>query len=128
LKTYDHFSSSWTSRVFGGKSHELVVELAGVLAGQSGVADHGVAVHLHQASGGPDAVAFGQVLEDRDGLLLGQLRAEQGRPLAFGEAVLAGAAVEQPALLVLAVAGADGQVSEPALAVIRTLLVHAAEA
>ena len=98
-----------------------------MLAGQASVTDHGVAVHLHQPSGGSNAVAFGEVLEDRDGLLLGQLRAEQGCSLAFGETVLAGAAVKHPALFVLAVAGADGQVAETAFAVIGALLVHAAE-
>jgi hypothetical protein len=99
-----------------------------MLAGQACVADHGVAVHLHQPCGGPNAVAFGQVLEDRDGLLLGQLRAERGRPLALGEAIFARAAVEQSTLLVLAVAGADGQLADASLAVIGALLVHAAEA
>ena len=48
----------------------------------------------------------------------GQLRAEQGRPLALGEPVPAGAAVEQPVLLLLAVAAADRQVAGPALAVV----------
>ena len=128
MKTNDHFSSNWTSRVFGGKRHDLVVELAGVLAGEPGVADHGVAVHLHQPGGGADAVAFGEVLEDRGGLLLGQLRAEEGRPLAFGEPSLAAAAVEQPPELVLAVEGADGQVIAASLAVVGALGVQAAEA
>src|SRR6516165_2903970 len=38
LPTKDHFSSNWTSRVSGGKSHELVVQLAGVVTGQPAVA------------------------------------------------------------------------------------------
>jgi hypothetical protein len=67
------------------------------------------------------------MLEDRDGLLRRQLRAEQGRGLAFGEAVAAGAAVQQPNVLVLAVTGADGQVAEATLAVVGTVVVLAAE-
>ena len=59
LTTNDHFSSNWTSRVLGGKRHQLVVELAGVVAGQPGVADHGVAVHLHQPRGAPWLAAGG---------------------------------------------------------------------
>jgi hypothetical protein len=59
LKTNDHFSSNWTCRVLGGKSHDLVVELPGVSAGQAAVADDRVAVHLHQSGGGADAVPLG---------------------------------------------------------------------
>jgi hypothetical protein len=91
LFTKDHFSSNWTSRVLGGKRHQFVVQLPGVVAGQPAVADDRVAVHLHQPGGGAGAVALGLVLEDRRRLFLGQLGAEQGRPLAFGEPGLAGA-------------------------------------
>ena len=42
----------------------------------------------------------------------------RGVPLRSENRSLAGAAVEQPALLVLAVAGADGQVADPPLAVV----------
>src|SRR4051794_36666960 len=59
LFTNDHFSSHWTSRVSGGKSHELVVELAGMVAGQPAVANDGIAIHLHESGGGADAVALG---------------------------------------------------------------------
>src|SRR5512135_2524574 len=126
-KTNDHFSSNWTSRVLGGKGHQFVVELPGVVAGQPAVTDDGIAIHRHQSGGGADAVPLGAVLEDRQGLILGQLRPEQGRPLALGEPRLAGAAVQHPALLVLAVAGADRQVAEPALAVVGAVLVLATE-
>jgi hypothetical protein len=104
------------------------VELAGVLAGQSAVADDRVAIHLHQPRGGADAVPLGQVLENRQGLLLSQLRPEQGRPLALGGPRLTRAAVEHPALLVLAVTRADGQVADPPLAVVGAPLVLATEA
>jgi hypothetical protein len=99
-----------------------------VAAGQPGVADHGVAVHLHQPGGGADAVALGQVLEDRQRLLLGQLGAEQRGALLLREPRLAGAAAEQAAALVLAVAGADRQVVDPSRAEVGATLVQAAEA
>jgi hypothetical protein len=104
------------------------MELAGVAAGQPAIADHGVAVHLHQAGGGADAGALGQVLEDRQGLLLAQLGAEQRGALPLREAAFAGAAVEHAALPVLAVAGADRQVANPSLSKVGATLVLTAEA
>src|SRR5512135_1782229 len=118
LATNDHFSSNWTSSVRGGNGHELIVEGSGVPAGDAAVADHRVGGHADESGGGPHAVAVGQVPEHRDGLVLGQLGAEQGRALALGEAVAAGSAVEQADVLVRAVAGADGQVGEATLAMI----------
>jgi hypothetical protein len=104
------------------------VEGPGVPAGDAAVADHGVGGHADGSGGGPHAVAIGQVLEHRGGLALGQLRAEQRGALAFGEPVATGAAVQQPEVLVLAVAGAGCQVAEAPLAMIGTGLVLAAEA
>jgi hypothetical protein len=128
LKTNDHFSSNWTSRVFGGKSPELVVQLPGVSAGQAAVPDYRIRGHPDLASRGADAVAVGEVPEKGDRFVLGQLGAEQGRPPPLGEPVATGTAVEQPVLLVFAVAGADGQVADPPLAVVGASLVLAAEA
>jgi hypothetical protein len=71
LATNDHFSSSWTSRVSGGKGHELVVGVPGVLPGLARQPHYRVAVDADQAFGLADAVALDQVLEDRDGLLAG---------------------------------------------------------
>jgi hypothetical protein len=76
LKTYDHFSSSWTSQVRGGKSHELVVEVSGVLAQASGVADHRVGGHAHPPGCGPHPVAVGQMPDHIEGLVLRQATAE----------------------------------------------------
>src|SRR5205085_10965046 len=45
LATKAHFSSNCTARVRGGKGHELVVALLGVVAGPQGVADDGVLAH-----------------------------------------------------------------------------------
>jgi hypothetical protein len=58
--TNDHISSNWTSRVRGGKSHELVLSVAGVCPGSRGQADDRIAVDVDQASGRSDAAAFGQ--------------------------------------------------------------------
>src|SRR5689334_11081798 len=81
LNTNDPFSSNWTSSVRGGKSHELVVEAAGVLAQESAVVDRRVGGYADPPGGGPDPVAIGQVADQVEGLVLGQTRAEQGGPL-----------------------------------------------
>ena len=46
LATKAHFSSNWTSRVRGGKSDHLVVEVAGVLPGDSAQAADRAAIHF----------------------------------------------------------------------------------
>src|SRR5262245_47619365 len=117
LPTKDHFSSSCTLVVWGGKGHEFVVEPAGVRAGQQAVAGGGVLVDAHQPPGLADAAAFLEVLQECQGLLGRQAAVEQRGAFAFGEAGLAGAAAEQAAL-VAAVAGGNGQVAGPALAVV----------
>jgi hypothetical protein len=127
LATNDHFSSNWTARVWGGKSHEVVVEPLGVFAGPKAITHHGVLADAHQAAGLTDADPFGHVLQDGHDLVLGQPGVEQRCALALGEAVLAGAAIQQPALLP-ALAHADGQVAVPALAIVRAFLVLTAEA
>jgi hypothetical protein len=127
LNTNDHFSSNWTSWVRGGKSHELVVELLGVLADPSGVADHRVGGHSDLPGRGSDPVAVGQVPDHVDGLVRGQATAEKGGPLPLGEPSLAGATVKQPDGLGLAVVAANGQVAESPLAIIGAIRVLAAE-
>src|SRR4051794_6864802 len=82
LPTKAHFSSNWTSRVRGGKSHQLVVESAGVSAGQEAVAQNGVLVHPDQPTGLADPTAFGDVGKDGDDLAVRQPGVEQGRALA----------------------------------------------
>ena len=126
LATKDHFSSNCTSCVAGGKSHEFVVGLSGVAAGLEGVANDGVLIDARQASGLPDAAAVLEVLEDGEGLVVGQSCAEQGGALALREAQLAGAAGEHAAL-VRAVAEGDAEVAPAAQAVVRALGVLAAE-
>jgi hypothetical protein len=126
LPTNDHFSSNWTSRVLGGKGHEFVVELGGVLAGQQAVADDGVGTDPGEAAGLADAAALGDVLEDGHDLVLREAGVIQGGAFALGEAGLAGAAAEQ-ATPVGAVAHGHGQVAVAALAVVGTVLVEATE-
>src|SRR5262245_39261756 len=97
LVTKDHFSSSWTFRVWGGKGDEFVVQPPGVAAGLEAEAEDRVLVHADQAAGLADAAAVGQVPQHGHGLLRRQAGVEQGRPPALGEAPLAGAAAQQPA-------------------------------
>jgi len=98
-----------------------------MVAGEPGVADHRIAVHFHQSCGGADAGSIGQVLEDRQRLLVAQLGAEQRGSLPLGEAGLASATVEHAALLVFAVAGEDGQVAGSAFPIVGAILVLTAE-
>jgi hypothetical protein len=108
LPTKDHVSSNWTSHVRGGKRHEFVMSVVGLLSGGAGQSDDGVAVDADEASGLADAIALGQVLRDGDGRRLGEVRAIQGRALAPGEAVTTGTAGELAELLGLTIAAADG--------------------
>jgi hypothetical protein len=127
LATKDHFSSNWTSVVRGGKGDQLVVGRLGVVAGRAGVSSHGVAVDAHEPLGLADAASFGDVLQDRGGLRLGQVRVEQRGALAFGESIAARAAAEEADRVVLAVAAADGEVFPAANAVLGALRIQAAE-
>jgi hypothetical protein len=126
LTTKDHFSSNWTSRVVGGKSHEFLVALPGVGPGAQGVADDRVFIDADEASGLPDAATILQVLEDGEGSVVSQACAEQGRAFAFGEASLAGATCEHAAL-VLAIAEADTEITAAADAVVGAIRVLTAE-
>jgi hypothetical protein len=67
------------------------------------------------------------MLEERDGFVLGQFRAEQGRPFPLGEPVATGTAVEQPMFLLPAIPAANRQIADPPLAVIRAIRVLTAE-
>jgi hypothetical protein len=128
LATNDHISSSWISRVSGGKGHELVVGVLGVPSGLAGQPHHGIAVDADQAFGLADAVALDQVLQDGDRLLRGQTGMGQRGALALGEAGPARLAVEQSDVVVLAVAVADREIAGVASAVERAIGILAAEA
>jgi len=98
-----------------------------MLAGQDGQAYHGVLIHPDQTAGLPHATALLQVLQDREGFVLGEFGPIQRRALAFGEPFLTSPAGQHAALLVGAVAEADAQVVQATPAVVATLGVLAAE-
>jgi hypothetical protein len=127
LPTNAHFSSNWTSRVAGGKSHDLAVGILGVLTGQECQPGDGVLADPHQPGGlsGPAAVV--EVLQDPHDLVVGEFRVEEGRRLELGEPGLAGLAVQE-SVLILAVVAADGEVAGAAAAVLRTVGIVAAMA
>ena len=90
-----------------------------MIAGGAGQADDGIAMDADEAPGLSDAVVLGEVMEYGAGLLLGHAAVEQWGALALGEAGLAGVAVEQADVILLAVTVADGQVSGSASVSIR---------
>src|SRR5690606_18688599 len=124
----DHFSSNWTSAVRGGKLHEFVVGVPGVLAGDPAVTRDRVGGDPAEPPGLPHAAALGDVLQHRLDLLRSEPGVEQGGALALGEAGLAGAAAEHPPRLPRPVAVGHGQVSGPPLAVVGAPGIQAAEA
>jgi len=99
-----------------------------MLSDPLGQADDRIAVDPDQAFGLSDAAALGEVLEHGAGLRFGQVRVEQRCALALGEAILADVAVEQPDVVLLAVAGANREVSRAALAEEGAIRFLAAEA
>src|SRR3990172_4906966 len=119
--TKDHFSSNWTSRVFGGKSHPFVVYCAGVGACQPAVTGHRVSMDPDQATGLADAAAFVDVLQQRANLLFRQGRAEQRRSLALRKPPFAGRTAEHAPLFIRPIVIAHREVSTPALPVVGTL-------
>jgi len=104
------------------------VSVVGVLPGPARQAGDGAAVDANPPAGLARAVAFGEVVDDRTGLLLGEVRVEQRGALALGEAVFAGSIVEEADGPLLAEVAADGEVSGVAAAVERTVGILAAEA
>jgi hypothetical protein len=82
----DHFSSNGTSRVLGGENHEFVVELLDMLARKDGQAYHGVLVDAEPASGLTKATTLLQMLEYRQGFVLGEFGVVEWDAFTFGEA------------------------------------------
>src|SRR5512143_109937 len=111
----------------GGKSDQLVVEVLGMGTGQTAVAGDRVPMHAHEPLGLADAVALGDVVQDRGDGLLGQAGAEQRGALALGEASLARVAVEQSELLLFAVVAADREVFSAPSALVWAVGIQAAE-
>jgi len=88
-----------------------------MLSGDASQAADGVGIDADEPACGADATALIEVLEDGDGLLLGEMGVEQSRPLPFGEAGFAGVAVKQSDVVLFAVAGADRKIPGMALPV-----------
>jgi hypothetical protein len=61
------------------------MSVVGMLSGDPGESYDGVAVNADEAPGGSHAAALMEVLEDREGLVFGQMAAVQRRALALGE-------------------------------------------
>jgi hypothetical protein len=125
LLTKDHFSSSCSLAVEGGKAHEFVVSCLGVSAGLASQTRDGALVDLEQAAGLSDAAAVVEMLQDGEGFVLGQMGLEQRRALALREAGLAGLAPQQTTRPVRPVEAARPDVATAALAVVRTVGVEA---
>jgi len=99
----------------------------GVLAGDAGIASDGIGMDLDQPGRLADATAFGDVFEDRGDSVLGQMGAVQRGPLALGEAVAAGAAIEQAILVEFAESAGDGEVSGAAATEVGAARIEATE-
>jgi hypothetical protein len=104
------------------------MSVVGVIAGQAGQADDGIAVDSHQACGGADTTSFLEVSEDRHDLVVGEFGAEEDGPFVLRERLLAGAAAEEAVLALLSEAIVNRKVSGIALSERRTPRVGAAEA
>jgi hypothetical protein len=128
LATKDHFSSNWASRVRGGESDQLVVEVAGMLASDPTEAADGASIDLAEPAGLSDAAPLGDMLHYRLGPLRRQSRVEERRPLALGGSGLASPAAEHASGLLRAIAAGHRQISGRTLAMFRALRIQAAEA
>ena len=104
------------------------MSVVGMIARGAGEADDGIAMDADEASGLSNAVALGEMMKHSSGLLVGHAAIEQRGALALREAGLAGVAIEQSDVVVLAVASADGEVSGAASPVGGTVGILAAEA
>jgi hypothetical protein len=111
----------------GGKSHALVVDRVGVLAGDQSQSHHRVFVHPDQAAGLPHSTTFLPMLEHGQGLVVGEFAALQGRTFALREAFLTGAAGEHTAFLVGTITEANAEVVQPAAAIVGALRILAAK-
>ena len=127
LPTKAHFSSNWTSRVFGGKSDQFVMKVVGVLPGDSAQATDRATIDLAKSSGLSDATPFGDVFQDRLKSLWRKPGVEVRRPLPLGKTGLANAAPEHSPFLLGAVATGHGQISSASFSMFRATGIEAAE-
>jgi hypothetical protein len=104
------------------------MSVVGVIAGQTGQADDGVAMDADQACGGADATSFLEMAEDRHDRVVGELGPEEDGAFVLGESAPADVAAEESMLALLPEAVMDREVSGVALAEGGALGVGAAEA
>jgi hypothetical protein len=104
------------------------MSVVGMIAGQAGQADDGVAMDADQACGGADATSFLEMAEDRHDRVVGELGTEEDGAFVLGEGALAGVAAEESVLALLPEAVVDREVSSVALAEGGALGVGATEA
>lgn len=88
-----------------------------MLPGQVGQPYDGAAMDAGKSPGLADAVALGQVFEDGEGLLRGELGADERGALVLEEAGLAGITVEETKILKLSESAVDRQIADVAIAV-----------
>ena len=98
-----------------------------MLAGEAAIAADGVGMDVDQPGRLADAAALVDVLEEGEGLVLGQVGAIQRCALALGEAGAAAAAIEQAKLPVLAKSAGDGEISGTAAAEVGAVGIEATE-
>src|SRR5215207_1615092 len=77
LATKAHFSSNCTSSVFGGKRDQFLVQVRGVVAGESGLAGDGILVDAGEPGGLAGADPLGHVSQDVVDLPRREPRVEQ---------------------------------------------------
>jgi hypothetical protein len=90
----------------------------GLVAGKGEVAGDGIPGDASEATGGADAAALADVVEDGDDLVGRQLGALEGGALEFGGRLLAGAAVDHADPLVAAAPAAEINVAVVPFAVV----------
>jgi hypothetical protein len=127
LATKAHFSSNWASRVFGGKSHELVVEVAGMLAGDSAQTADRAAIYVAKSTCLTYATPLGDVIEHRFQLLRRNAGVKVRCPFSLGKTDLANATPEHSPLLMRAVATGHGEISGRSFAMLGAIGIEAAE-
>jgi hypothetical protein len=125
--TKDHFSSNWTSRVRGGKAHEFVVGVVGLLAGHADQAGNGVLVGVGEAPRLPSATALLEMFQNRGGALQTEMGTLEGGALQLGEGMEADGALDHAVGAAAAAEAIEAKVLAPALAVGRAILLRASK-
>jgi hypothetical protein len=97
------------------------------MAGDDGQANDRILVHSHKAAGLADATILLKMLQHRDGFVVGEFAAVEGSALAFGEALLTGAAGQNPGAFAGAVAETDPEIVQAPATIVIAVGVLTAE-